>query len=195
MQSDDNPWTVRGTALVYDNPWIKLQEHDVLDVTGAPGLYATVSFKKVAVGVLPVFDDGRVALVGQYRFPLSAYSWEMPEGGSEDGEELTVTALRELKEEAGLTAGQLSEILRIHLSNSVTDEYAVLYLATDLSEGQIDPDPDEVLAHARVPFQQVIARVLSGEITDALTVAAVLRVHHMAATGALDDALAAAILA
>lgn len=189
-----NPWRARGVREVYDNPWITVREHDVLDASGTPRAYGVVSFKKIAVGVLPVHADGTVTLVGQYRFPLSAYSWEMPEGGSEPGHTAEETAVRELKEESGLVAGTMREILRMHLSNSVSDEAAVIFLATDLTEGAPDPDDDEVLRIARVPFMQLMERALAGEITDSLTVAGALRAHHMAVTGALDSALAAAML-
>ena len=194
MSSEDNPWTVQSSRFVYDNPWIQVNEHKVLDAAGIERIYGIVKFKKIAVGVLPIFADGSVALVGQYRLPLQQYSWEMPEGGSEPGEEVLETARRELQEESGITAESIVEILRMHLSNSVTDEYAIMHLATGLSEGAPDPDEDECLAHRRVHFQEVLADVISGQITDSLTVAAVLRVHHMAITGELDAELSDAIL-
>lgn len=195
MSNGGNPWTLRATKRIYDNPWIRVDEHDVLDAGGNQRCYGIVRFKKIAVGVLPLFEDGSVGLVGQYRLPLEAYSWEMPEGGSEAGEDVLATARRELQEESGLEASAITEILRMHLSNSVTDEYAVIYLATGLTQGAPNPDEDEVLTFRRAAFGDVLAEVLDGRITDSLTVAAILRVHHMAATGGLAPSLAQMILA
>ncbi len=150
--------------------------------------------RRLAVGVLPIEADGRVHLVGQWRFPLGRYSWEMPEGGGEPGEPAIECARRELEEETGLRAGQLRPILEMDLSNSLTDEACVLFLATDLTHGQARPEPVEVLRRRTAPFADVLARVTDGRIRDGLTVAAVLRAHHMAVTGELPQALARAML-
>lgn len=189
-----NPWTLLDSEERYANAWIRLEHRRVLKPNGEPGVYGIVRFRKLAVGVLPLHADGSVALVGQWRVPLDAYSWEIPEGGAEPGESPEACAARELEEEAGLVAGCLQEVLRMHLSNSVTDEAAVCYLATDMRPGRFAPDDTEVLQHRRAPFMEVLAEVLDGRITDSLTVATVLRVHHMATTGALPADLAEAAL-
>lgn len=189
-----NPWTLLDCEERYANPWIRLEHCRVLKPNGAPGVYGIVRFQKLAVGALPVHADGAVTLVGQWRVPLSAYSWEMPEGGAEPGEAPDACAARELEEEAGLVAGHLQEVLRMHLSNSVTDEAAVCYLATDLRPGRAAPDETEVLQQRRVPFMEALAEALDGRITDSLTVATLLRVHHMATTGALPAELARVVL-
>jgi len=190
-----DPWTWLTSRPVYDNPWITLTAHEVLTPAGQPGIYAIVHMKKQAVGVLPIEDDGTVHLVGQWRPPLGAYSWEMPEGGAEPGEDLEDCARRELEEEAGVVAGRLEKIAVMHLSNSTTDETAHLYLATALRPGQTAPDDTEVLKHRRAHFLDVLAEIVDGRISDAMTVAAVLRAHHMAVTGALPAGLARAMLA
>jgi len=153
-----------------------------------------VRFKNRAVGVLPLHEDGTVTMVGQMRYALDAYSWEMPEGGVPFDEDLSDGARRELREEVGLEAAALVEILRMDLSNSVCDEEAVCYLATGLTPAQTAPDETESLEIARLPFKDVLNAVISGQVRDSLTVATVLRVHHMAVSGALDDALSQRIL-
>ncbi len=200
MSSDDlwddegNPWTLHGVHARYDNPWMALEDHDVTHPGGKRAMYGVVRMRKLAVGVLPIEADGRVHLVGQWRFPLGRYSWEMPEGGAELGEAPEECARRELAEEAGVHAGKLEKILEMDMSNSVTDERAVIYLATDLAPGPGEPDEDEVLKRMVAPFQEVLQRALDGRIRDAMTVAALLRAHHMAATGRLPPGLAQAIL-
>ncbi len=170
-----NPWTVQSESVKYQNPWIEVKEFIVTHPGGGPGIYGTVHFKNVAVGVLPIDDEGYTYLVGQYRFPLQQYSWEIPEGGGL----LTIspldTAARELTEETGLTAKTWEKLVEMHLSNSVSDEWGVVYLAKGLTPGPSRPDEDEQLEVRRVPFLQLYDWVVSGEITDSLTVAAVLR--------------------
>lgn len=192
--TDQNPWTFLAASTAFENPWLRLVEQEVIDPTGAQRIYGIVRFKKIAVGVLPITDDGLVHLVGQWRVPLGRYSWEMPEGGCEAGEDPLDCARRELEEEAGVRALRLVPIVKMDLSNSVTDEQAICYLATGLAAGVHAPEPVEVLRNRTVPFREVLADVVSGRITDAMTVASVLRAHHMAVTGELDAALAAAML-
>lgn len=190
----DNPWRVRSVRRAYESDWLAVDDHDVINPAGKPGFYGVVRVRRMAVGVLPIEADGRVHLVGQWRFPLARYSWEMPEGGAEPGEAPAECARRELAEETGLIAGRLEEILRLDLSNSLTDEGGVLFLATDLRQGAAAPEETEVLRRLTAPFSEVLTRATAGAITDALTVAAVLRAHHMAVTGALPGALARAML-
>jgi 8-oxo-dGTP pyrophosphatase MutT (NUDIX family) len=179
---------------VYDNPWISLVEHDAVDPTGARNPYGIVKFKKLAVGVLPITDAGHVHLVGQWRVPLARYSWEMPEGGCEAGEDPADCARRELEEEAGVRAAALLPILEMDLSNSVTDEAALIFLATGLTPGTAAPEPIEVLRNRTAPFGEVLADVTAGRIRDSMTIAGVLRAYHMLKSGALDPALTRAML-
>lgn len=193
-EDDANPWTVHGVQCVYDTPWFAVEDYDVTNPGGRRSVYGVVRHRKRAVGVLPIEPDGSVHLVGQWRFPLARYSWEMPEGGAEPNEKPEDCARRELLEETGFTAGRLEKILEMDLSNSVTDEHAYLFLATDLTPGKAQPEDVEVLKRHTAPFAEVIAMVADGRIRDSLTVAAVLRAHHMAVTGRLPPELAQAIL-
>jgi 8-oxo-dGTP pyrophosphatase MutT (NUDIX family) len=153
-----------------------------------------VSFRNYALAVLPLHADGSVTLVGQHRFPLPGYSWEIPEGGGAVGEDPLANAQRELREEAGLVAAHWREVLRFHLSNSVTDEQGFGYIALDLSPVEVEPDDTEVLQVARVPFREALDLAMSGEIFDMPTVAMLLRAYHMAQEGELPEELARAML-
>jgi 8-oxo-dGTP pyrophosphatase MutT (NUDIX family) len=172
--SETNPWKTLGTTVAYANPWIEVSQHDVIQPDGTPGIYGVVHFKNKAIGVLPIDDDGFVYLVGQFRYPLGLYSWEIPEGGCPDGEEPFDAAVRELAEETGLTANHWKELCRSHLSNSVSDELAIIYLATGLTQGTARPDATEDLAHKRVHFSEAVKMVQRGEITDSMSVIAIL---------------------
>ncbi|MGQ0532907.1 MAG: NUDIX domain-containing protein [Caulobacteraceae bacterium] len=193
-EEDPDPWIVKGMARAFENDWFRVDAHDVIRPDGSLGEYAVIRVRRLAVGVLPIEADGMVHMVGQWRFPLGRYSWEMPEGGAEPGEDARVCAERELAEETGLTARSLIKVLEMDLSNSLTDERAVVFLATALRQGQAQPEATEVLKHRRAYFMDVLDRVADGRIRDSLTVAAVLRAHHMAVTGMLPAPLAAAML-
>ena len=171
-----------------------VDEHDVIRPDGARGYYGVIRVRRLAVGVLPIDTGGRVHLVGQWRFPLGRYSWEMPEGGAEPGEDARGCAERELAEETGLRARDWVKVLEMDLSNSLTDERAVIFIATELTGGIAEPEATEVLKHRTAHFLDVLERVADGRIRDALTVAAVQRAHHMAMTGQLPAPLAAAML-
>ncbi|MBC7769042.1 MAG: NUDIX hydrolase [Phycisphaerales bacterium] len=193
-EEDGDPWTVKSVARAFENDWMVIDTYAVTHPGGAPGAYSVMRPRRLAVGVLPIEPDGYVHLVGQWRFPLGRYSWEMPEGGAEPGEAPLACARRELEEETGLKAGSFSIMLEMDMSNSLTDERAIVYLATELRFGQAQPEAVEVLRHRRAHFQDVLARVADGRIRDSLTVAAILRAHHMAVTGQLPEALSQAML-
>ena len=168
-----NPWQTLSTRIVYENAWIRVREDQVIQPDGNPSIYGVVEFQG-CVGVLPIDADGNVHLVGQYRYPLQQYSWEIPEGGCHQGEAPLAAAQRELREELGLAAGQLQLLGTSHLSNSVSDEIAYYYLATDLAHGQATPEGSEQLQHRIVPFAEALQMVLRSEITDALSQVAIL---------------------
>jgi ADP-ribose pyrophosphatase len=174
-ETEIDPWTTLSSETRYDNNWITVTEHQVLTPAQTPGIYGTVHFKNLAIGIVPVDKDGFTWLVGQYRYPLKAYSWEIPEGGGSISEPPVESAMRELKEETGLQANRWEKILEMHLSNSVTDERAIVFLATDLTEGTATPDETEVLSIRRVSFEDALHMVERGEITDAVSVAAILK--------------------
>ena len=170
-----NPWQIKDERQVYDNPWIQLKEFDVLDPSGKPGKYGVVHFKNMAIGILVLDDKNNAYIVGQYRFPLKSYSWEIPMGGGKIGIDPLDSAKRELKEETGIVAHKWQEIVQIHLSNSVTDEYGIAYVAKDLEFQEADPEDVEELQTRKLPFEELLQMVMRGDITDSLTVAAVLK--------------------
>jgi 8-oxo-dGTP pyrophosphatase MutT (NUDIX family) len=168
-ESGGNPWTRLERRVVYDNPWIVVYHDEVRRPDGLPGIYGVVHFKNRAVGVVAVDEQKRVLLVGQYRYTLDQYSWELPEGGARPEEDPLTAAQRELLEETGYSAGQWQEILRAHLSNSVTDEEAVCYLARELRPGSAQPEGTEQLQVRWVPLTTALAMAAAGDITDALS--------------------------
>ena len=180
---DRNPWITIESHKVYENNWIGLTEHQVINPSGGKGIYGEVHFKNYAIGVLPLDKDLNTWLVGQYRFPLKAYSWEIPEGGGPLDEEPLDSAMRELKEETGLIAKEWMEIQRMHLSNSVSNELAILYIARNLTQGESSPEETEDLQIKKLPFQEAYEMVLSGEITDSMSVAAILKTHILLKEG------------
>jgi 8-oxo-dGTP pyrophosphatase MutT (NUDIX family) len=182
----ENPWKTLASDVKYDNPWIRVTEHQVLNPNGGPGIYGVVQFKNLALGVIPVFPDGTTVLVGQYRYPLSQYSWEIPEGGGKMGIEPLESARRELKEETGLVATEYTEVLRMHLSNSVSDELAIIYVATGLTQEEPEPEPTEQLVLRRVPLDEAYRMACRAEITDAMSIAGLIRVWDMLRNGELE---------
>lgn len=177
MQPEINPWKINSEENIYDNPWINVTEFQVLNPSGNPGIYGKIHFKNKAIGVLPLDENQNTYLVGQYRFPLNEYSWEIPEGGGPLSGEPLDSAKRELLEETGLKAAKWTEIQRMYLSNSVCDEEAIIYLAQNLQQFEAEPEETEQLTIRKLPFAEVYQMVCRGEITDAITVAAVLKVH------------------
>jgi 8-oxo-dGTP pyrophosphatase MutT (NUDIX family) len=171
--AQENPWLTLSSRRVYDNPWITVREDRVIRPDGRPGIYGVVHYKNVAVGVLAIEDD-HLYLVGQYRYPLQRYSWEIPEGGCAKGEEPLGAAQRELREETGLRATRWRRLGEAYLSNSVADEYAVWFLATGLEPGEQQLEGTERIDVRRVPVREALKMALGGEITDALSLAAIM---------------------
>jgi 8-oxo-dGTP pyrophosphatase MutT (NUDIX family) len=174
-----NPWTTLSTNVVYDNPWIQVSHRDVLNPSGGKGIYGVVHFKNIAIGILPIDEAGNTWLVGQYRYTLGTYSWEIPEGGGPLGTDPLTSAKRELLEETGMQAERWTLLLDLHLSNSVTDEYGVAYLAQDLRYGDAQPEETEQLQVKKLPFVEVVDMVMQGEITDALSVITILKANEL----------------
>jgi len=169
-----NPWRRISSRIVYDNPWIRVREDQVIRPDGQDGIYGVVHFKNIAIGIVAVDDDGQIFLVGQHRYPLDQYSWEIPEGGCPQHEEPLAAAQRELLEETGLQARQWTALGESHLSNSVRDEKAVWFLATDLVQGEANPDGSEILEIRRVSLEEALEMIERQEITDALSLIALL---------------------
>jgi len=189
------PWRCGPPRRLIDNPWFSVDHYEAVAPTGAPANYYLQGFKNWATGALPLYEDGTIVLVGQWRFPFGAYSWEIPEGGAPKHETPLDGIKRELREEAGLEAKDWRLVLTMQLSNSSSDELAYGYIATGLSEIPRALDETEDLALVRVPFREALAAAVAGHIQDAITVAMLLRAHHMAYEGALEPDIAKAILA
>jgi 8-oxo-dGTP pyrophosphatase MutT (NUDIX family) len=180
-----NPWQTRSRHTAYENPWIRVEHREVLNPSGGPGIYGVIHFKNTAVGVVPLDADGYTWLVGQYRYTLQQYSWEIPEGGGPLGTDPLDAARRELLEETGLRAGKWTPLLEMHTSNSVTDEYGVVYVAQDLTQGEAEPEETEQLHIRRVPFSEAVDMVMRGEITDSLSMIAILKLDAWLKQGLL----------
>ena len=169
-------WKTLESRVVFDNPWIRVMEDRVVSPTGSKHDYGHVHFKNKAVAIVPLDDAGNTWLVGQSRFTLGEYSWEVPMGGSDGNEDPAATAVRELKEETGLEAEHYELLMRVHTSNSITDEEGFVFVATGLTEGEPDFDEEEDLAIRKLPLVEAVAMVCRGDITDAISVAALLRI-------------------
>ena len=185
--ADDIPrWRTKRADVRYDNPWIRVTHREVVAPTGADGIYGVVHFKSCAVGVVPLDADLHVRLVGQWRYPLDAWSWEIPEGGAPEGEDPLEAARRELAEECGLAAARWTPLLELHTSNSVTDELGRVWLARELTEVASAPDGTERLDVRRVPFDEALAMAMDGRITDSLSLAALLKLGLLIERGELE---------
>lgn len=169
-------WRRLSSRVVFDNPWISVHEDHVINPAGGENNYGRVHFKNTAVAIIPIDEDDNTWLVGQDRYTLNEYSWEVPMGGSPEGEEPIDTARRELKEETGLTASDMQQVMRLHISNSVTDEEGFVFVARGLTEGDTEFDDTEVLQIRKLPVDEAIEMAMNGEITCSVSVAGLLRV-------------------
>ncbi len=176
MESQKNTWKKLSTKVVYDNPWIEIEHHEVLNPSGGAGIYGQVNFKNIAIGIIPVDDDLNTWLVGQFRFPIEEYSWEIPEGGCPMGEDILEAAKRELKEETGFSAEKYTMIAKIHTSNSVCREVGYIFLAENLTQGESEPEETEDLQIKKISLKEAYDLVMNNQITDSLSVAGILKV-------------------
>jgi len=173
------PWMRLKSRSIYRNPWIHVREDRVTRPDGNPGIYGVLEFANLAIGVVALNEGGEVVLVGQHRYPLDYYSWEIPEGGCpKELDKPETAAARELREETGLEASHWHYLGCLALSNSVTDEVAHLFLARNLFQGQPSPDPTEVLQIKWLPLEEACRQVLEGEITESISIAGLLRARH-----------------
>ncbi len=182
---EKNPWIVKNQKQVYDNPWITITEYEVLNPSGNPGIYGKVHFKNTAVGIVAMDADRNVFLVGQYRFVTDSYSWEIPEGGEPVSADPLEGAKRELAEETGLHAKNWQVLLTMHLSNSVSDEKAIVYLATGLTQHLSSPEETEQLVVRKLPLEEAYQLAEEGVITDSMSVAAIIKTKLLFAEGKL----------
>ncbi|MFT7590036.1 MAG: ADP-ribose pyrophosphatase [Limisphaerales bacterium] len=173
-----NPWKTKSKQFIYNNSWIKIEEHQVVNPAGGDGIYGVVHYHNLALAIIP-FDGTHTWLVGQYRYPLEEYNWEIPAGGGPFGEDILEAAKRELLEETGITASSWKVIQKMQISNSTGDEIGYIYLAETLEFGSAQPTDEEELSLIRIPIQEAFDRVRSGELTDSLTVAGLQRLEIM----------------
>jgi 8-oxo-dGTP pyrophosphatase MutT (NUDIX family) len=175
-----NPWKTLSAKNIYENPWIKLEEHRVINPAGGNGIYGKVHFKNTAIGIVALDDKNNTWLVGQHRYTLNEWSWEIPEGGGPKGRAILASAKRELREETGLMAKRWKNILKTHLSNSVSDEVGYIFLARGLKQGPRAPEETEAdMVIRKIPFTKVLDMVEKGKITDSLSILGILRVARL----------------
>jgi 8-oxo-dGTP pyrophosphatase MutT (NUDIX family) len=178
-----NPWPVTSTEPKYQNPWIRVREDQVINPKGGPGIYGVVSMKNKAIGIVPVDAEGNTWLVGQYRYTLEEYSWEIPMGGGPVELDVLESAQRELREETGLLAARWTRIARLHTSNSVTDEEGFVFLAQDLTQAEWEPEETEDLRLWKLPLAQAVELAMNDTITDAISVAGLLKAAKLLGVG------------
>lgn len=180
---ETNPWTKKSEKIVYDNPWMTVREHQVIDPSGNDTIYGVVSAKHLAVGIIPLDEHDNTWLVGQFRYPLGLYSWEIVEGGGKFHIDPVESAKRELKEETGLEAREYTKILEMQTSNCISDEIAIIYVAKGITEGIASPDDDERLKVVKIPFAEAYRLVMEGKIKDGMSVGGILKTHLLMQQG------------
>ncbi|MBP7184759.1 MAG: NUDIX hydrolase [Saprospiraceae bacterium] len=181
----ENPWITKDEVVKYENAWIKVTHCNVINPSGNDGIYGVVHFKNLAIGIVPLDDEYNTWLVGQFRYTLNEYSWEIPEGGCPQNTDPLLTAKRELLEETGIVAQEWSEILKLHTSNSVTDEYGFAYVAKKLTFQHAQPEDTEQLIIKKLPFSEAFDMVMDGRITDALSMVAIMKVKLLIDQGVI----------
>ncbi|GGE94875.1 NUDIX domain-containing protein [Hymenobacter cavernae] len=182
LDETHNPWQTLSTELKYQNPWISVREDQVINPAGGRGIYGVISMKNKAIGIIPIDADGNTWLVGQYRYALNEYSWEIPMGGGPIELDVLESAKRELREETGFSAGRWTNIARLHTSNSVTNEEGFVFLAEDLIPGEVAPEETEDLRLWKLPFAEAVRMALDNRITDAISVAGLLKADKILAS-------------
>lgn len=179
QSTGEKTWKTLTNKTIYENPWLEIQHHEVINPGGGEGIYGVVRFKNYAIGIIPIDENGYTWIVGQFRYALDIYSWELPEGGGPLTDLPLDSAKRELKEEVGITANKWTKLMEMHTSNSVTDELAFLYIAQELTFGETEHEETEDITVRKIHFTELVEMIMSGEITDSLTVASVLKLQLM----------------
>jgi len=179
LPTKPNSWKLQSSKKIFENPWLSLYQDDVINPGGGLSHYGKINFKTLAIGIIPLDEDNNTWLVGQYRYVPDCYSWEIPMGGGALDVDPLVSAKRELKEETGLIATDWQELMKLHTSNSVTDERGLVYVARELAQGETEFEETEDLVIHKLPLDEAIDRVLSGEITDAVSVCGLLKLKYL----------------
>lgn len=179
-------WKTLTNTTVYENPWLEIQHHEVINPSGGDGIYGVVHFKNYAIGIIALDENGNTWIVGQHRYPLNIYSWELPEGGGSLDDTPLNAARRELKEEVGIFAKKWTKLLEIHTSNSVTDEFGIVFIAQDLTFGETEHEETEDIEIRKLHFSELVEMVMKGEITDSITMVAVLKLQLMIERGTFN---------
>jgi len=177
LPTTGNPWKLQSSKNIFDNPWLSLHEDKVINPGGGISHYGKINFKNIAIGIIPLDENNNTWLVGQYRYVPDCYSWEIPMGGGPLDIDPLESAKRELKEETGLAANDWQELMKLHTSNSVTDEQGLVYVARDLTYGEPEFEETEDLVIQKLPIDEAVERVLNGEITDAISIAGLLKLQ------------------
>lgn len=172
-------WKTLRSRIVYDNPWMTVVEDRVINPGGGENDYGHVKFKNRAVAIVPLDEDGNTWLVGQQRYTLDLYTWELPMGGAPLAENPLAAAKRELKEETGLIAKDWQQLMFFHTSKSITNEEGFVFVARDLEQGETEFDEAEDLQIRKLPMSDALQMIRQGEITDVISIAALLRVNEL----------------
>lgn len=178
LPTTPNPWKVQSSKKIFENPWLTLREDEVINPGNGLSHYGKINFKNLAIGIIPLDENNNTWLIGQYRYVPDCYSWEIPMGGGPLNIDPLESAKRELKEETGLIAEDWQELMKLHTSNSVTDERGLVYVARNLTQGETAFEETEDLLIQKLPLEEAIERVIDGEITDAISVAGLLRLNY-----------------
>lgn len=177
LKTYPNPWRPQSSRIIYDNPWFSLHEDEVINPGGGLSHYGKIDFKNIAIGIIPLDEHNNTWLVGQYRYVPDCYSWEIPMGGGPMDIDPLISAQRELREETGLSASHWQELMQLHTSNSVTNERGLVYIARGLTQGETEFEETEDIKIEKLPLTEAIERVMSGEITDAVSIAGLLKMR------------------
>lgn len=181
----ENPWTILSSEIKYDNPWIQIEEHQVLTPAGNSSIYGEVHFKNMAVAIVPLDENYNTYIIGQYRFPMKTFEWEVPEGGCPKGETPLETAKRELREEVGMIANDFQLIQELQMSNCTTDELGYIFVAKGLEFVGTDHEETEVLTIKKIPFVDLFEMAMNGEIRDNLSLTAIYKTKFLLDQGKL----------
>jgi 8-oxo-dGTP pyrophosphatase MutT (NUDIX family) len=178
-----NPWKTLSSRVAYENTWIRVREDKVIRPDGGPGLYGVIEVRPSA-GVVALNERDEIVLVGQWRYTVNRYSWEIPRGGSHPGEDdLLEVGKRELAEEAGVLARDWRKIGTVDNANGVNSDSQTFYLATGLSETETNHDPEEEITVKWRPFAEALEMAMDGRITEVDSVAAILLTAQLRASG------------